>query len=446
MFLSGIMYPTLVTKPPHPPATGRLSRFQTIALALVILLPVVLVALLWRSMPPRNVTMATDAAGGAYHDLAGRYRAILARDGVRLNLVETDGSLDSLARLRDPRSGVSVALLQAGITSERESPGMVSLGTLGYEPVWVFYRGFELGTAMGWAKGKRVAVGPEGSGTRKLALDLFGALGIDVREVRLSDLTADAAADALQRGELDIVVMVASWELPVVRRLLTAESIKTASFPRADAHVALRPYLTKLILPRGVADLARDRPPTDLVLVAPKTSLVVRADLHPAIQYLLLRAAAEVHAAPGLFKNAGQFPAAEPIDLPLSDAAQSYYKTGSPVLQRYLPFWVAALASQLLIVLIPLVGLAYPLLRVAPGLYSWGMRRRIYQLYGELKFIDAQLDARDARAPVDDLRLEIDRLERHVNHMRTPLAFAQMLYTLRHHISLVRARLDKRQS
>lgn len=433
-----------MTHLPHAPETGLRRLSRTVALVLVVVLPAGLLAVLWGSMPPRSVTMVTGAEGSDYHRLAERYRAILARDGVRLNLVETKGSIDSLARLRDPRSGVSVALLQAGMTSELESPGIVSLGTLGYRPVWVFYRGFEFGTERGWAKGKRIAVGPEGSGTRKLALELIGALGIDVREVWLSDLRGDVAADALLRGGLDMVVMVTSWEAPVVRRLLVADSTRSASFPRADAHVALRPYLNKLVLPQGVADLARDRPPMDLVLVAPKISLIVRADLHPAIQYLFLRAAAEVHAPPGLFNGAGQFPAAEPIDLPLSETAQSYYKSGSPFLQRYLPFWIAALASQLLIVLIPVVAIAYPLLRVAPGLYAWGMRRRIYRLYGELKFIDAQLEARDPKAAVDDLRLEIDRLEQHVNHMRTPLAFAQMLYTLRHHIGLVRARLDER--
>jgi hypothetical protein len=198
------------------------------------------------------------------------------------------------------------------------------------------------------------------------------------------------------------------------------------------------------VLPQGVADLAHNRPPTDLVLVAPKTSLVVRTDLHPGIQHLLLQAAAEVHANPGLFQRAGQFPAAEPIDLPLSDTARNYYKSGSPFLQRYLPFWIAALVSGLLIVLIPVVGLAYPLLRLAPALYAWGMRRRIYRLYGELRFLEAQLEARDPKAPVDDLLAELDGFERHVNHMRTPLAFAQMFYTLRHHISLVRARLERR--
>jgi hypothetical protein len=170
----------------------------------------------------------------------------------------------------------------------------------------------------------------------------------------------------------------------------------------------------------------------------------VRENLHPAAQHLLLQAAAEVHSMPGLFQRPAQFPAAEPIDLPLSETARNYYKSGSPFLRRYLPFWVAAVVSQLLIVLIPVVGVAYPLLRVAPALYAWGMRRRIYRLYGELKFLEAQLEARDPKAPVADLLAELDGFERHVNHMRTPLAFSQMLYTLRVHISLVRARLERR--
>jgi TRAP-type uncharacterized transport system substrate-binding protein len=430
---------------PDPKDTGRRRLHRTVALLLVALLPLALTATFWRSMPPRNVTMATGTAGGAYEAIGQRYRAILARHGVRLELVNTSGAVDNLARLRDPRSRVSVALVQGGITSETESPGIQSLGTVGYEPVWVFYRGFELSTTTtGWPKGKRVNVGPEGSGTRQLSLDMLGVLGVDPGTMRLSGLDGDAAADALLRGEIDMVMLVASWEVPAVRRLLTAERIKVASFARADAHVALRPYLSKVILPQGVADLAHNRPPTELVLVAPKMSLLVRADLHPAIQHLLLQAAAEVHASPGVFQRAGEFPAPEPFDVPLSETASNYYKSGSPFLQRYLPFWIAALASQMLILFIPLLGIAYPLLRVAPGLYGWGMRRRIYRLYGELRFLDAQLDARDRGAPVDDLRAELDRLERNANRMHTPLAFSQMLFILRDHINLVRGRLDRR--
>jgi TRAP-type uncharacterized transport system substrate-binding protein len=358
--------------------------------------------------------------------------------------VPTNGSLDNLARLRDPQSDVSIALLQGGVTTHAEANGLVSLGTVVYEPVWVFYRGDDLGLREGWAADRRISVGPEGSGTRKLALDIVGLLGLQDQRATLVGLPSREAVEALLGGEVDLVVLVSPFDGQSVQRLLNAPGIKVANFVRADAHVALRPFLNKLTLPRGVVDLKGDLPPQDVTLVAPKASLVVRDSLHPAVQHLLLQAAVEVHSPPALFQQAGQFPAAEPVDLPLSETARNYYKSGSPLLNRYLPFWAAALVSELLRLLIPVVAVAYPLLRIAPGIYGWGMRRRIFRLYGELKYIETQLETRDAKAAMDDLRERIDWLEARANHMRTPRAFAHMVYTLRLHIRMVRDRIEKR--
>ena len=191
--------------------------------------------------------------------------------------------------------------------------------------------------------------------------------------------------------------MVMSWDSPVVQRLLVANDVKVVSFPRADAYVALYPYLNKLVLPEGVTDLAANRPPADTVLIAPKASLVVRADLHPAIQYLLLDAAAQIHGGPGIFQRAGQFPAQESIDLPLSDNARQYYKSGRPLLQRHLPIWLAVLVQQVLVLLIPVAGLLYPMLKLAPAAYGWLMRHRIFRLYKELKSFEAQLERPEAQ-------------------------------------------------
>jgi TRAP-type uncharacterized transport system substrate-binding protein len=414
----------------------RLYIGLTVAVAVLLLLTVMLA----RSLPPRTVYMATGEPGGAYDVIGKRYQAILARHGVRLDLVPSSGSLDNLAQLGDAKSNVSIALMQGGTVDSAHAKGLVSLGTVGFEPVWVFYRGDDL--SVSWAAGKRISIGPEGSGTRKLGSDLIHALGME--GARLLDLRTDAATDALLRGDADMVVVVSAFDAPTVQRLLQAPELKIASFVRADAHIALRPYLNKLILPQGVVDMRANRPPHDVTLVAPKASLVVRESLHPAIQYLLLQAAAEVHSQPRLFQAAGQFPAPEPVDLPLSEPAGNYYKSGSPLLQRYLPFWMAALAAELLRLLIPIAAVAYPLLRLAPAVYGWGMRRRIFRLYGELKYIETQLESRDIKAPVDDLRAAIDRLELRANHMRTPSAFAHMLYTLRLHLRMVRERLERR--
>lgn len=416
------------------PGLGVFACLVVLAVLLAILSPA----------PPRVIVMATGAPGSAYAVFGEQYRDVLARYGVKVELLTTGGAVDNVGRLRDAGSGVSVAFVQAGVTDAAQAPELESLGTLFYEPLWIFVRGDVPASAGALLKGKRFSIGPEGSGTRKLALELITALGLEVSGSTQLGLSAAESAAALLRGEIDVAVVVAPWDSDVVRQLLAAPNINAIPFPRADAHVALRPYLNKLVVPQGVADMKNNRPPHDLVLIAPKGSLVVRKDLHPALQYLLLEAASQIHSRPGIFTRAGQFPAAEPIDLPLSDQARQFYHSGPPFLQRYLPFWLAVFVARLLVLLIPILGVAYPLFRLLQALYGWGMRRRIFTLYGQLKFLEVALEARAHESPTDDLRADLAKLEDRANHMRVPIGFAHMLYTLRIHIGLVRARLDRR--
>jgi TRAP-type uncharacterized transport system substrate-binding protein len=411
---------------------------------------VLVLAALWaaivalRPLPPRTVTMATGLEGGAYHEVGKRYREILAHHGIRLQLLATRGALDNLARLSDPRSGVGVGLLQGGITSEKESPDLESLGAVFYEPLWFFHRGGAWGKGPEALRGRKISIGPEGSGSRALALELLARNGIDQRVADLLPLTPQEAGERLTRGEIDAALMLASWDSPVVRRLLSEEDIALASFPRTDAYVALYPFLTKLALPAGVVDLARNRPPTEVILFAPKASLAVRRSLHPAIQYLLLDAAEQIHSGPGIFQRSGQFPAGESIDLPLSDEARQFYRSGRPFLQRHLPFWAAVLIGRLLPLLIPLVGVIYPLLRLMPALYAWQIRWRIVRMYGELRGLERDVESRAPAESIADLKERLDRLEGKAYRLPVPQFYADALYTLRMHIALVRERLQKR--
>ncbi len=389
--------------------------------------------------------IATDLEGGIYSQIAQRYQQIFARHGVRLELLATNGSVENVKHLRDPRGGVSVAFVQSGVTSTAEAPELVSLGTLFYEPFWLFSRIPRPDQPRRFGEGQRMSLGIPGSGTYKHGRELAAAVGMDLSRAQMRDLDAVQAGEALMRGEVDVIGIMLPLEAPIVHQLFVDESIQAFDWLRADAHVALRPYLSKLVLPRGVADLPRDRPAKDLTLVATKTSLVVRRDLHPAIQYLLLDAASEVHGAPGVFNKAGQFPAAEPIDLPLSTFAHEYYRSGQPFLQRHLPFWLAAYTSPLLMVLIPVVGLLYPLLRLAPALYSWIVHRGIFRLYSELKFLEAELEVGVSDTTAGALSERLDRLEERADHLRVPIAHMHMLYTLKHHISLVRQRLRDKE-
>jgi len=292
-------------------------------------------------------------------------------------------------------------------------------------------------------QGKRISIGPEGSGTRVLALKLLALNGVDERSVTLLGLAPEQAAGDLLGGEIDAAVMLTSGQSPAVQKLLGADGIVLATYPRADAYVALFPFLNKLVLPTGVADLARNIPPADVTLLAVQGSLAVRKDLHPALQYILLEAASEVHGGPGIFQKAGRFPAPEAIDLPLSDQARTFYKSGRPFLYRYLPFWLSGMTERLLIVLIPLLAVAYPLARLLPQLYQWWMQHHLFKLYGELKLLETEFERRGADESIDDLLSALDSLQQRTTRMFVTLSFAQRRYILKNHIQTAREQFER---
>jgi TRAP transporter TAXI family solute receptor len=425
----------------RPAFVSRAPWLYGIAGALILLAIIGTVAWLG-PLPPKVVLMSTGTSGSDYDEYARQYQTILKRAGVELRLVPSAGPVENLERLNDPRSRVMVAFVQGGLTTEAQSPDLESLGTVFYEPFWLFLRrGIDVQRPDD-VRGKKLAIGPEGSGTRHIAERFLALNGMPESQLQLLPLDAAEAADALLKGDIDAAAMATTWETEAVRRLLASSEVTLFGSPRADAYVALYPYLTKLVVPQGVGNLATNRPATDVSLVASEASLIVRKDLHPAIKYLLLEAATRVHSEGGMFRKRGEFPAPETIDLPIAKDARQYYKSGPPFLQRYLPYGLAVLASQLLVLLIPVFGVAYPLLRTAPALYAWNMRRRIFRLYGELKFIEIEFDARGGQA-TEALRARLQRLEERANHLFVPFAFAPFLYQLRYHIGLVGERFEQ---
>ena len=199
-----------------------------------------------------------------------------------------------------------------------------------------------------------------------------------------------------------------------------------------------------VVVPAGVGSLAHNQPPQDVTLIAPKTSLIVRKSLHPALQYLLQQAAIEIHSGPGAFHRSGQFPAPEVTDLPLSEETRHLYKSGPSLLQQYLPFWAATLVDRMIVMLVPLIAVLIPLVKFAPALYAWRVRSRIYRRYGELKFLEAEIDADPGRHTREEWLAQLGRIEADVARVRTPLAFSDMLYTLRSHIGLVREVIQRK--
>lgn len=399
--------------------------------------------------PPKRIVITTGSESGAYYQFAQRYAAILARDGITLEVRASAGSLENLARLKNGEA--QIGFVQGGVVELPDDPdavddsGLLSLGSVFYEPVWVFYRGERKLERLTDLEGKRIAIGQEGSGVRQLAQQLLDANEISPGN-RLLPLSGLKAAEELQQGRIDAAFIIAAEKAPVVQVLLRSPGVKVMSFSQAGAYQRRFPFLTRLTFPKGVADLVRDFPPEDVRLLAPTANLIVRDDLHPALQSLLLQAASDVHGKTGFFQDPGEFPAYKDPLLPLSPEAARYYKSGAPLLQRYLPFWLAVLADRLIVMLVPVFALLIPLLKVAPAVYTWRVRSKVFRCYGELKFLEDELRDHFEPGRLDDYRRRLDSLDEEASQLKVPLGFTDLVYTLREHVDLVRHILDKRES
>jgi TRAP-type uncharacterized transport system substrate-binding protein len=408
-----------------------------IPVAVLVLAAFVFVFRFIEPAPPNTIVISTSAVDGGYHMFGLRYKEILARDGVTVELRPSAGSQQNVSRLLDDKSDVEVGFLQGGSAFAANAPELVSLGSIYYEPLWVFYRGPEIHDFGGF-QGRKLAIGPEESGTRGLALQLLAVNAAVMPPTALLLEDGQRANDMLLQGRIDAVFMVGPPDSPLVEQLVSAPGIRLLSLDRAEAYTRRFPALTKLTLPRGVFDFVKNVPQHDVTLISPTANLLAVDGLHPALAYLLMRAASEVHGGAGLLNKAGDFPAPLNAEFPLSAEAQRYYKSGPPFLQRYLPYWAAVLVDRLWITLLPVLVLLVPLGRTLPGVYRWRVRWRIYRWYAKLKEVELELDEDASPEKLAELLARLDQIERAVNRINTPLAYADNLYAFRQNVNLVR--------
>jgi TRAP-type uncharacterized transport system substrate-binding protein len=391
--------------------------------------------------PPGTVVMTTGVEGRSYAALGERYQQILARSHVHLKLLPSSGAVENLRRLKDKSLAVDVGFVQGGTSFTSEAQNLLSLGSILYTPLWVFYRSDETYDDLSQLKGKRIAIGQEGSGGRRFSLDLLKASHSADPPTVLFDLADEAANKALKEGRIDVVFTFGTADNIYVQDLLHAPNVKLMSLSQAEAYARLFPALSHVILPKGVVNLANRLPASDTHLVSSTTNLVVRDTMHPALIYLLLDAAVEIHGGPGWVHKTGEFPSPKVQDFPLSDHAERFYKTGRPFLLDYLPFWVAVFLDRTIKILIPVLVVLFSLVRIMPWLYSWRNRSKLYHWYGELKYLELEVLENPQPKRIADYYEKLDRIEASVNKVKIPLAFFSELYTLREHIELVRKRV-----
>ncbi|OLL30796.1 C4-dicarboxylate ABC transporter substrate-binding protein [Burkholderia sp. SRS-W-2-2016] len=427
----------------HTRAEWRDHVLPYFVTALLIALVVVLIVWVVNPAPPRTLTISAGPRDSSFAAAAQQYRKILARHGIHLNVLESDGSVQNLQRLLDPKQKVDIALVQGGVAAGLDTSSLMSLGSVFYVPVVVFFRGSEL-TQLGQLEGKRIAVGREGSGTRLLALQLLAANGIEPGDATtLVPTDGLQAATQLVAGEVDAAILSGdSTTRDLMLRLLRVPGIGVMNFDEASAYTRLFPFLDQIDLPPGVLDLKRRIPPDTVHLISPTVELVARRTLHPAISDLLIEAAQEVHGTAGLLQRAGQFPNPVAHEYQISEDAQRYYRTGKSFLYRTLPFWLASIGDRTLVLLLPVAVLLVPAMRVIPALYRWRVRSRIYRYYGSLIAIERHALAGATDDERTDLLARLDEIELALNRLRMPLAYADAFYVLREHVGFVRNRLS----
>src|SRR5580698_8516148 len=430
--------------PMHSHVAWRDLSLTSVPIALLFVIMVGLVIWLADPAPPKTITISAGPQDSSFLHVAEEYKKILARNGITLKVLESDGSVQNLRRLLNPRQHVDVALVQGGVSDGMATSSLISLGNVFYVPIVVFYRGKGM-TQLSQLDGKRIAIGREGSGTRMLSLKLLEANGIGPGGgTDLVPLDGLQAATQLVAGNVDAALLSGdSTTRGLMLRLLGIPGISVMNLTEASAYTRLFPYLDEIDLPPGVLDLRRKIPPETLHLIGPTVEIVARPNLHPAISDLLIEAAQEVHGMPGLLQQAGQFPNPIAREYPISDEATRYYKSGKSFLYRALPFWLASIADRILVLLLPIAVLLIPALRLIPALYGWRVRSRIYRYYGALIAIERSALDSSTQEERNALITELDQIEESLNTLRMPLAHADAFYVLREHVGFVRAHLGE---
>ena len=394
--------------------------------------------------PPHHVTLATGQENSAYDVFGKQYQALLAKQHIQVVLKESFGSQENLQRLN--AGAVDIAFVQSGSTNEAEAErkGLVSLGSLFTEPVWLFLRDSTKVKQLTQLKGLKINLGPTGTGVPRLFKEILSVNGVETSELTVGNLENTPATIELIEGRIDGLVFSSAPEAPLIQMLLQTPGIMLFDFSQAEAYTRRMPYLTHVVLPRGIVDLGRDLPGQDYHLIAPTATLVAREDLHPALVDLFVQAAEQIHGGTGWFQQQGQFPSAHYTEIPVAREAAKFYKNGAPLLQRYMSFWLANFFDRMWVLVVALGALIIPLSKVLPPLYVWRIRSRVYRWYGQLRLVEQALDDAGANPSAEaraSLLARLDEIEELVNQISIPLSYADELYRLRSHIHFVRHRV-----
>ena len=407
-----------------------------------------LFAVLWVLIPPppKNIEMATGFPTGLYYQFGERLRTELNKEGVNLKIKVTGGTLDNLALLSDPKSGVGFAMIQGGVANTDEYPNLVSIAGMFYEPIWVWYRDASFKShgspvrTLSQLKGKRVSIGNEGSGTLALSQAMLKLSGIAEKEIQVEKFKPDEAIRKLNSGELDAVFIVAAAEAPILKQFYTIPGVRLMNFDQADAFSRNLPYLSKVSVPRGLLSIEHDLPRQDIQVLAATATLVAHDSISPAMVSLLMGASYDILKSYSRLQKVGEFPSSTGLDFPLQIDAEIYLKDGPSFLHRHLPFWTAVWVGRLMKILIPLLVILIPLFTYLPAATNLLLKLKLARVYEELKRIDKNAHNPDLR---EKSFRDLESIEARVGNIKVSRLDAKELYDLKGHVGDVRSRLNQ---
>ena len=411
-------------------------------LTIGILVAAVVITYFTISNLPDTLKIAAGQPGSYFYETAEIYKKDLAKQGVELEIIESKGAADSLTLLREGK--VDIALSHGGLTTKQESPDLVSLGSISYEPLWVFQRkGTKPIYDLSQLKGMKVATGQEGTGVEVIAKRLFTAEGVNERNTTILHMSMKEAAERLAKGDIDAAVFMDPPENDKIRAFFSSSAVNETSLQDSEALRRRFRYLHVIKIPPSGVDLELEQPHAELLTIAPTAYLAAKKNLDPALQYLLLSVIDEVHHAPTLISDENEFPSDKDVDLTLSPDAEVYYKKGKPFLQQYLPFQMASLLERLIKVLLPLLLLGYPIIAYAPTAYNWHIRNKLSKRYDSLVEIEEQLANNRSNKSAAEFDSMLADVEKKLNDEKIPSSFTNEVFILREHIELVQRKIQR---
>ena len=399
---------------------------------------------IWNPAPPKTITIATGAEGGVYRVFGEEYREFFAKRGFDLKLLATKGAQENADLILNPDSPVDIAFIQSGLLTPKNAGHLETLGSIAYEPIWLFHRSHIADDSVKKLidlSNRKLSVGEKGSGTYTEAMHLLNLTGLH-QDAHLVNLPTSDGVSAIRKGEIDALFLIANIESTNVQSLIEDPNLRLANFIRADAYVKRMPYLTALNVPMGSLDLKRNFPDQNTRLIATTTELVIKKELHPAIQMLFLQAAREINGKESFFSKRGEFPSFQNSGLTESAQATLYYDKGLPFLMNYLPFTLAEIIHRMIFLILPLLAIAFPVIQYVPQLWDKYMRNRINKVYSCLKSLEIDITNSNDPDLYPEFKARLDKISQEALVLRHSQDHHLEYYTLRGHIDYVRECLN----